>query len=76
MTKTAVYPHLKNCKNDKRWYYSASHRHKKQKAASDKRNKLTDIYTLCFKKVYQQTTNDNFNSICPILVIFGTHIME
>jgi len=33
-------------------------------------------YTLCLKKGYHQTTNDNFNNSCPIPVIFGTNIAE
>jgi len=32
--------------------------------------------TLCLKKGYHQTTNDNFNSSCLITVIFGTNIAE
>jgi len=32
--------------------------------------------TLCLKKGYHPTTNDNFNNSCPILVIFGTNIAE
>jgi len=32
--------------------------------------------TLCLKKEYLPTTNDNFNSVCPIPVIFGTNITE
>jgi len=31
---------------------------------------------LCLKKVYHPTTNYNFNSTCPIPVIFGTVITE
>jgi len=31
-------------------------------------------YTLCCKKVYHPTTNDNFNGSNPIPVIFGTGI--
>jgi len=34
------------------------------------------IYTLCLKKGYHPTTNDNFYSSCPIPVIFGTNIAE
>jgi len=32
--------------------------------------------TLCLKKVYHTTTNDNFNRSCLIPVIFGTYITE
>jgi len=32
--------------------------------------------TLCLKKGYHPTTNDNFNNSCPIPVIFGTIISE
>jgi len=34
------------------------------------------VYTLCLKKGYHPTTNDNFNNSCRILVIFGTNITE
>ena len=40
-------------------------------------SRLCDCYyTLCCKKVYHPTLNDNFNSSCPIPVIFGTIITE
>jgi len=32
--------------------------------------------TLCPEKVYHPTTNDNFNSTCPIPVIFGANITQ
>ena len=32
--------------------------------------------TLCLKKGYHPTTNDNFNNSCPIPVMFGTNIAE
>jgi len=32
--------------------------------------------TLCLKKVYHLTTNDNFNNCWPIPIIFGTNITE
>jgi len=32
--------------------------------------------TLCLKKGYYPSTNDNFNNCCPIPVIFGTNIAE
>jgi len=36
----------------------------------------TDTYTVMQKKVYHPTFSDNFNSSCPIPVIFGTVIAE
>jgi len=32
--------------------------------------------TLCLKKGYHPTTNDNFNNSCPISVIIGTYTAE
>jgi len=32
--------------------------------------------TLCFRKGWHPTTNDNFHNTCPFLVIFGTNITE
>ena len=37
---------------------------------------LAHISTLCLKKGYHPTTNDNFNNSCPIPVIFGAVIAE
>jgi len=36
----------------------------------------TRIYTLCLKKGYHPTTNDNFNNSCLIPVVYGTNIAE
>jgi len=38
--------------------------------------RLTERTTLCLQKGYHPTTNDNFNSTCPIPVISGTNIAE
>jgi len=37
---------------------------------------ITQQTTLCLKKGYHPTTNDNFKSSCLIPVIFGTNIAE
>jgi len=37
---------------------------------------LFSIYNVLQKTVYHPTFNDNFNSGCPIPVIFGTVITE
>jgi len=42
-------------------------------------NVYAGAHTLCPKKVYHPsdpTTNDNFNSSCPISVILGMNIIE
>jgi len=40
-------------------------------------NPLYDVVsTLCLKKGYHLTTNNNFNSSCPIPAIFGTNTAE
>jgi len=39
-------------------------------------NVYDSVIIHCLKKSYHPTTNDNFNSDCLILIIFGTNINE